>query len=281
MEFRTISGGRDRYVISQAGEGPDIVLLHGFPDTPYSWSELEAALLAAGWRVTVAWLRGYHPETIVADRPYDPETIGRDGLALLDAIQAPRAVLVGHDWGALIAYVAATLEPERVRAIVTMGIPHPSLLSRTPASLWAGRHFLGLKLPGAASRCRRNDFAYLGELYSRWAPAWSGPERDESLARAKQALSSPATLDGALGYYRDLPLAPAAVLGEVPAVRGLIVGGTVDLIDAELFTRTAAMLPEPSRALIVDGAGHWPHREQPDAVLPVLLSFLAELEAQQ
>ena len=281
MEFRTISGGRDRHVISQAGEGPDIVLLHGFPDTPYSWSELEAALLAAGWRVTVAWLRGYHPETIVADRPYDPETIGRDGLALLDAIQAPRAVLVGHDWGALIAYVAATLEPERVRAIVTMGIPHPSLLSRTPASLWAGRHFLGLKLPGAASRCRRNDFAYLGELYSRWAPAWSGPERDESLARAKQALSSPATLDGALGYYRDLPLAPAAVLGEVPAVRGLIVGGTVDLIDAELFTRTAAMLPEPSRALIVDGAGHWPHREQPDAVLPVLLSFLAELEAQQ
>jgi len=281
VEFRTISGGRDRHVISQAGEGPDIVLLHGFPDTPYSWSELEAALLAAGWRVTVAWLRGYHPETIVADRPYDPETIGRDGLALLDAIQAPRAVLVGHDWGALIAYVAATLEPERVRAIVTMGIPHPSLLSRTPASLWAGRHFLGLKLPGAASRCRRNDFAYLGELYSRWAPAWSGPERDESLARAKQALSSPATLDGALGYYRDLPLAPAAVLGEVPAVRGLIVGGTVDLIDAELFTRTAAMLPEPSRALIVDGAGHWPHREQPDAVLPVLLSFLAELEAQQ
>jgi pimeloyl-ACP methyl ester carboxylesterase len=279
MDFRTISAGTHPHVVSQAGAGPDIVLLHGFPDTPYSWSEVEAVLVAAGWRVTVAWLRGYHPETIVAGRPYDPETIGRDGLALLDAIQAPRAVLVGHDWGALIAYVAATLEPERVRAIVTLGIPHPSLLSRTPASLWAGRHFLGLKLPGAASRCRRRDFAYLGELYSRWAPAWSGPERDESLAAAKRALSTPETLDGALDYYRDLPLRPTALLHEVPAVRGLIVGGSVDIVDAELFTRTAAMLPEPSRALIVDGAGHWPHREHPDAVLPGLLSFLTELEA--
>jgi pimeloyl-ACP methyl ester carboxylesterase len=279
VEFRTISGGSDRHVVSQAGEGPDIVLLHGFPDTPYSWSEVETALVDAGWRVTVAWLRGYHPDTIVAGRRYDPETVGRDGLALLDAIQAPRAVLVGHDWGALIAYVAAALEPERVRAIVAVAIPHPSLLSRTPASLWAGRHFLGLKLPWAASRCRRDDFAYLGELYRRWAPSWSGPERDESLARAKRALSSSATLEGALAYYRDLPLGRSAVLGQIPAVPGLIVGGTVDLVDAALFTRTAAMLPRPSRALIVDGAGHWPHRENPDAVLPELLSFLTELEA--
>ena len=70
---------------------------------------------------------------------------------LLDAINAPGAVLVGHDWGALITYVAATLAPERVRAIVTLGIPHPSLLPRTPASIWAGRHFLGFKLPACGA----------------------------------------------------------------------------------------------------------------------------------
>ena len=225
------------------------------------------------------WLRGYHPDAIVSERPYDPETLGRDGLALLDAIEAPRAVLVGHDWGALICYVAAALQPERVRAIVTLGIPHPSLLSRAPASLWAGRHFLALKLPWAAWLCRRDDFAYLGELYRRWAPGWSGPERDESLARAKRALSSPATLEGALAYYRDLPIGRPALLSQAPAVPGLIVGGTADLVDAELFTRTAALLGEPSRALIVDGAGHWPHREDAGAVVPALLSFLSELDA--
>jgi pimeloyl-ACP methyl ester carboxylesterase len=277
VEFRTISDGPVRHVVSVAGDGPDVVLLHGFPDTPDSWTEAQAALVAAGWRVTVPWLRGYHPDTIVPGRRYDPETIGRDALALLDAIEARGAVLVGHDWGALISYVAAALDPARVRAIVTLGIPHPSLLPRSPASLWAGRHFLGFKLPGAARRTRRNGFAYLDTLYRRWAPGWSGPERDESLERAKRALSTPATLEGALGYYRDLPLGGSGA--PVPAVRGLIVGGTEDLIPAELFTRTAELLEEPSRALIVDGAGHWPHRENSAAVLPELVNFLSELEA--
>ena len=123
MDFQTISGGGQPFVVSQEGEGPDIVLLHGFPDTPFSYEALQRELVQAGWRVTVAWLRGYHPDTIVAGRPYDFETLGRDGLALLDAIGAPRAVVVGHDWGALITYVMATLAPERTRGIVTLAIP--------------------------------------------------------------------------------------------------------------------------------------------------------------
>ena len=60
---------------------------------------------------------------------------------------------------------------------------------------------------------------------------------------------------------------------------GLVVGGTADLVEPDLFTRTAAQLPAPSRALIVDGAGHWPHREDADAVVPELLTFLAQLDA--
>jgi len=279
VEFRTISSGGRRHVVSQAGDGADIVLVHGFPDTPSSWSEIEAALVDAGWRVTVPWLRGYHEETIVAGRRYDPETLGRDALELLDAIDAPRAVLVGHDWGALLTYAAATLAPDRIRAIVTSAIPHPSLLRRTPAALWATRHFLRLKLPWAARTCRRDDFAYLGELYERWAPSWSGPERDDSLRHAKQALSSQATLEGAIAYYRDLPLGGAPVIARVPAVPGLVIGGASGLADAELFTRTAELLAPPSRALIVEGSGHWPHREHAPVVVPELLRFVAQFGA--
>jgi pimeloyl-ACP methyl ester carboxylesterase len=280
MEFRTITGEEQRYVVSQRGDGPDVVLLHGFPDTPYSWSDIEATLVDAGWRVTVPWLRGYHEETIVPGRGYDSETLGRDGLGLLDAIGASRAVLVGHDWGALITYVAAALAPDRVRAITTFGIPHPSLLKRTPASMWAVRHFLGLKLPWSARTCRRNDFAYLDKLYRRWSPRWSGPERDETVRRAKQALSSPATLDGAIAYYRDLPFGgqPPA-LRRVPRVPGLIVGGEHDLGESAMLTRTAELLGPPSRALIVPDAGHWPHRENAAVVVPELLEFLAPLES--
>jgi pimeloyl-ACP methyl ester carboxylesterase len=277
MEFRTIAGEQQRFVISQAGEGPDIVLIHGFPDTPYSFADLQGELVRAGWRVTVPWLRGYHPDTIVPGRPYDFGTLGRDALGLLDALGAPQAVFVGHDWGALMTYVAATIAPERVRGMVTIGIPHPSQLERTPASLFAARHFLGLKLPWAERSARRNDFAYLEKLYSRWAPNWSGAERDESVRLVKQALSSQQTLAGALDYYRALPLGGSRLLDVPPPVRGLVIGGTVDLIDAELFRATPALLASQSRALIVEGAGHWPHREDAAVALPEIVRFVGEL----
>lgn len=277
MDFRTISGGALPLVVSSAGEGPDVVLFHGFPDTPYSWADTESVLLDAGWRVTIPWLRGYHPQTIVAGRAYDPQTLGRDALALLDALDMPRAVIVGHDWGALIAYVAAALAPERVAAIVTLGIPHPSLLSRRPSLLWAARHFAALRLPGAAARCRRGDFAYLELLYRRWAPGWSGPQRDQSIERVKQALTPASTLDGAIAYYRALPVRPPRVLQRVPELPGLIVGGQDDAAQRSAFDRTAELMGGPSRAVVVPRAGHWPHREQPGIVLPELRSFLTSV----
>jgi pimeloyl-ACP methyl ester carboxylesterase len=277
MDFKTISAGAQTFVVSQQGEGPDIVLVHGFPDTPYSFEQLQGELVAAGWRVTVPWLRGYQPQTIVAARPYDFETIGRDGLALLDAIGAPRAVLVGHDWGALMAYVMATLAPERTRGVVALAIPHPSVLKRSPASLFAARHFIALKLPWAAHSVRRNDFAYLARLYQRWAPNWTGAERDRSLQLAKQALSTSATLEGAIDYYRALPLGGSRLLDQPPAVPTLCVGGTRDLIDVELYEASAALFPRPSRALIVEGAGHWPHREGGQRVLEEIVAFAGAL----
>ena len=202
---------------------------------------------------------------------------------MLDALGLPRAVLVGHDWGALLAYVAAALDPQRVRAVVTCGIPHPSVLRRTPRALWGVRHFLALKLPWAAWHCRRDDFAYLEELYTRWSPNWSGPERELTLRLAKEALATPATLDGAISYYRDLPLGGARVAEKVGAVPGLIIGGDHDRAvgGTDLFAATATLLPEPSRALIVPGAGHWPQRENEALVMRELLSFLAELDAPQ
>jgi pimeloyl-ACP methyl ester carboxylesterase len=277
VQFRTVTGGGQPFVVSQAGTGADVVLLHGFPDTPHSYVQLASSLVDDGWRVTVPWLRGYQAETIVPGRPYDPETLGRDALALLDALGLQRAALVGHDWGALAVYAAAALAPERVRAMVTIAIPHPSVLRRTPASLWAVRHFFVLKLPWAERICRRNDFAYFDRLYRRWAPNWSGPERERTLADAKQALSSPQTLNGALDYYRALPLSRTPLLESAPPVPGMAIGGTEDLADVELFGRTAELLPEPSRSLVVDGAGHWPHRENAPLVLGALREYLAGL----
>jgi pimeloyl-ACP methyl ester carboxylesterase len=279
MEFQEIESGGQPFVVSQQGEGPDVVLVHGFPDTPHSYAALQRTLASAGWRVTVPWLRGYHPATIVAGRPYDFETLGRDGLALLDAIGAQQAVVVGHDWGALIAYVVATLAPERVRGLVPIAIPHPSLLQRTPASLYRARHFLALKLPWAQASTRRGDFAYLERLYKRWAPNWSGPAREQSIAQVKRALSEPGTLAGAIDYYRALPLGGSKLLDTAPAVPALLVGGTADIVAPELFSASAELFAAPSRALLVQGAGHWPHREDEAAVVGEIVAFAGELRS--
>jgi pimeloyl-ACP methyl ester carboxylesterase len=278
-EIATNNG--QRFVYAEAGSGPLVVLIHGFPDTPHSWERIATGLADAGYRAAWPWLRGYHPDTIVEGRGYDAVTIGSDPIAFLDALGEREAILVGHDWGASIVYAAASLHPERVRAIVPIAIPHPSLLPRDPRTLWAARHFLALKMPWAERSVRRGDFAYLETLYARWAPNWSGPVRDQSLADVKEAFRDERSLSGALAYYRALSPRIAAELERPPSVPGLVVGGTADILEPDLYVRTAGLLGAGSDSLIVEGAGHWPHREGEDEFLARLISFVGEVGSKQ
>jgi pimeloyl-ACP methyl ester carboxylesterase len=261
---------------TDSGEGPLVVLLHGFPDTPSGWQDTRVALNDAGYRTVVPYLRGYHPDTIVRGRSYGGPEIGQDAVRLLQAIGADEAVLVGHDWGAAIAYRAAALAPELVRGVCGVAIPHPSLLERSPAMLWRGRHFVTLRLPSGPALARRGDFAYIDTLMRRWAPSWSGPAREQTLADVKAAFADPLVLDSALAYYRDVSLGEA-----VPRVGrpGLVVGGSEDLVAAEVFERSPEAFDAPCEVVIADGAGHWPHREAPQLFTERLIGFLAALPA--
>jgi pimeloyl-ACP methyl ester carboxylesterase len=269
------------FVFAQTGEGPLVILLHGFPDTPHGWEGIADRLADAGYKAVRPWLRGYHPDTIVEGRPYDPVTIGSDPIVFLDALGEREAILVGHDWGASIVYAAATLHPDRVRAIVPIGIPHPSLLPRDPETLWAARHFLSLKMPWASRTVRRADFAYLETLYGRWAPNWAGPARERAIADVKRAFSDERSLSGALAYYRALSPRTPPELARPPSVRGLVVGGTTDILGPDLYAQTADLLGAGSDSLIVEGAGHWPHREGEEAFVTRLISFVGEVERRQ
>lgn len=251
-----------------------MVLLHGFPDTPSGWQGTSAALNSAGYRTVVPYLRGYHPDTIVQGRGYGGEEIGQDAVRLLEAIDAEPAVLVGHDWGASIAYRAAATAPQRVRAVGGVAIPHPSLLSRSPALLWKGRHFITLSLPTGPWLAARRDFAYIDVLIRRWAPNWSGPGRESTLAEVKRCFADPRVLDAALGYYRDVSLGEGLPRIAQP---GFVAGGTTDLIDQSVFRRSPEMFDGPCEVLIAEGAGHWPHREAPELFNQRLIGFLAAL----
>jgi pimeloyl-ACP methyl ester carboxylesterase len=274
MDFKTASAHGQTFRFCDSGEGPAVVLIHGFPDTPMGWEDTRLALNAAGFRTIVPYLRGYHPETIVAGRAYGGKEIGEDAIRLLDALELERAVLVGHDWGASVVYRAGAMAPERARAICAVAIPHLRLLGRSPALLWGGRHFITLRLPSGPWLARRSDFAYLDVLMRRWAPNWSGAAREATLADAKQAFSDPRVLEGAISYYRAV--SPRDGLGRIQ-VPGLVVGGTTDIVPPALFSRSGEFFDAPCDVLIADGAGHWPHRERSAAFHERLLAFLTGL----
>ncbi|HEY3021639.1 MAG TPA: alpha/beta hydrolase [Solirubrobacteraceae bacterium] len=269
----TATAHGQQFVFEDSGSGPLVVLFHGFPDTPNGWAPTAQALNAAGYRTVVPYLRGYHPDTIVAGRRYGAAEIGEDAIRLLDALGAERAVLVGHDWGAGVVYRAAAIAPERVRALCCVAIPHPRQIKRSPSVLWGARHFLTLRVATGPWLARHDDFAYLDTLMRRWAPNWSGPDRDATLRDVKRAFADPRVLDAALAYYRD---ASAGGVGRLkpPA---LIVGGTTDILGPETFRRSPEGFEGPCDVLIVEGTGHWPHREARAQFEERLLAFLAGL----
>ena len=262
-----------KFVYADSGSGPLVVLVHGFPDLPTGWADTAVALNAAGYRTVVPYLRGYHPDTIVPGRSYGPEEIGEDALKLLDAIGEERAVLVGHDWGAAVVYRASIIAPERVRGMCGVAIPHPRVIKPSPALLWKARHFLTLKLPTGTMLMRGRGFKHVDTLMKRWAPRWSGPEREACRAEITRAFADPVVLDGALQYYRD------AERGGVPnvTVPGLVVGGTTDLLAPSVFERAPEAFDAPCEVVICDGAGHWPHRESAALFQERLIGWLGGL----
>src|ERR1700761_9715000 len=90
----------------EEGSGSLVLMLHGFPDTAHSWDDLRPRIAAKGYRAVSPFMRGYHP-TGIPDRDTDQETLARDPLALIEALGASQAVIIGHDWGASAAYGAA------------------------------------------------------------------------------------------------------------------------------------------------------------------------------
>src|ERR1700743_3421430 len=149
IQFVDANGRKFAYL--EEGTGPLVLMLHGFPDTAHTWDHLRSRIAAKGYRAVSPFMRGYHP-TEIPDRDADQETLARDALALVDALGASEAAVIGHDWGASGAYVASALGRERVKKLFFLAIPHPATLRPTLKKLWGVRHFAMYKLPGAPER---------------------------------------------------------------------------------------------------------------------------------
>ncbi len=263
------------------GDGPLVLCLHGFPDTPHTWSDLMPRLHAAGYRAVAPFMRGYPPTEAPANGSYSAKDLAEDAVALLDAFGAATAIIIGHDWGALAAYAAVALAPERFERLITVAIPHPRALNlNNPRALWAARHFVTFQVRGATvAWMERDNYAALDTIYRRWSPTWDYP--DTELAPAREALAQPGGVEGMLGYYwsflaeRRNP-AVQTLLRRHTTIPTLTVLGEADgALALDTMKRPYNAFTGAYTQVIMPGAGHFLHREKPQAFADHVLSFLA------
>lgn len=260
-----------RFALLQEGEGPLVLLMHGFPDTAHTWDHVRPALAQAGYRAVSPFMRGYAPTEIPDGDLYSNRDLGTDIIALIDALGYQRAILVGHDWGASACYAAAGLHPERIERLVTIGIPHPRTIKPSLRSLWKVRHFIAFKLPGAVRRFQRNDFQAVNTLYKRWSPGWDRPESE--LETVKNSLAAPGCANAALGYYRCLSTKLDPFMKTKLAMPTLCFAGETDIIAVDAYENAHWMFTGDYQIETLPG-GHFMHRESPDEFVAKLVAYL-------
>ncbi len=252
-----------------AGDGPPVLLLHGFPDTHEVWCKQVPTLLAAGFRVIAPDLRGCGRTETPAGGPasYRLATLIADVRALLDALDIEKVLLVGHDWGAVIGWSFAIANPERVLRYAALSVGHPTAYARGGLrQKLMGWYVLAFQIRGLAEwLLSRDDFALLGRLtrFPQQVPNW------------RVHLGRPGRLTAAINYYRaNLSLVLPFERGDVTVpVLGVWSSRDIALVERQM-TNSARFCKAGFRYERLDGVGHWMPLEAPEKLNPLLLDFL-------
>ena len=275
----------------EMGAGPLVLCLHGFPDNAYTYSSLLPHLAAAGLHGVAPFMRGYAPTSAAPDGRYQSVLLAQDAVALISALGAERAFLVGHDWGAQATYGAAVLAPERVMKIVTFGASHPGAVRGDLAvsyerlkGIW---HAYFFQMPFAEQAVAANDYAFLERWWRDASPEYDLPP--EVMERVKKTFRQPGVVTAALNYYRhtfhpDNRDAALSALQErvstAPTpVPTLAFHGTKDRPGRlEAFTGMDDLFLNGLEKVILPGAGHFVHLERPAEVNPRTVAFFTTSE---
>ncbi len=272
-----------RLHLVEAGEGPLVILLHGFPEFWYSWRFQIPVLVRMGYRVVAPDMRGYN----LSDKPtgvssYRLERLTDDIAELIDALGEQRAAVVGHDWGGNVAWWFGMRHPDKLSRLAVLNCPHPEhnlAMMRSRRQVGKSRYMLLFQLPWYPERkLLANDAAVLRGLY-RSDPVREGAFTETDIDRYVQAMSG-GTIRAALHYYRALlrrnPLALRKQLRPIERPVQVIWGARDRHLGLE-FSRPPASLVADLRYDLVDDASHAVQIDRPAKVNARLKEFLDPL----
>jgi pimeloyl-ACP methyl ester carboxylesterase len=253
-------------------DGPVVVLLHGFPESNLMYQPVIDRLTAQGFRCLAPLQRGYSPGARPKRRrDYRDSELAGDVLALIDTSGAQRVHLVGHDWGAFVAWYIAQQFPDRLHTLTALSVPHPAAFLKAVATsrqALSSLYMLLFQLPWLPERLLLSKRAISGLMATRSAP---------ELAEAEmKAIQQPGMLTGALNWYRGLPFSSPRVARKKVTVPTLYVWSDDDVALKEKGARLCAdYVVGDYRFEVLEGASHWLLDEQPETVADLLLEWLA------
>jgi pimeloyl-ACP methyl ester carboxylesterase len=254
--------------------GRPVLLLHGFPEAAVQWTHQVGALGAAGYRAVAPDQRGYSPDVrpSAVDEYRLDELVG-DVLRIADAFGWPAFDLVGHDWGAAVAWAVAANHPDRVRSLVALSVPHPTpfgqAIREDEDQAQRSAYMTLFRQAGTAEkRLLADDAAALRRAYDHKVPR-------SRIEEYVQRFSEPGALTAALNWYRAMRLSTLEV-GPVD-VPTLYLWGTEDsAVGSTAALATEKYVTGPYRFAMLEDLSHWLSEEAPELVTTVLLAHLSD-----
>jgi pimeloyl-ACP methyl ester carboxylesterase len=251
-------------------DGEPVVLLHGFPQRAASWDAVAGQLHRAGYRTVAPDQRGYSPGARPRGRrAYRiPELVG-DVAALVDQLDAGPVHLVGHDWGAAVAWAVAAQRPELLRTLTTVSVPHPRAFL---ASMLRGRqllrswYFLPFNVPGLVEHlATRHPDRFRAVLVA------GGGMTPEQAAGVQRDVVEYGALPGALAWYRALPVSRPDAIGRVHVPTTHVWSTRDSALDRSGAELTAEWVAAPYRLEIIEGADHWLPERHPERLARIIV----------
>ena len=272
-----ITNGIRMHYVTQ-GEGPLIVLLHGFPEFWYSWRFQIPFLAEHGYTVVAPDLRGYN-DTDKPRKGYDIPTLLRDIEGLIKGLGQEKAIIVGHDWGGGLAWGFAIRYPHMTERLIVMNAPHPQAMLRefrTLKQLRKSWYMFLFQIPWLPETILlRNHANEIGRILRGSAVQKDAFPR-EVIAKYQAARSKPGAVTAALNYYRQIfrhPPGPAERKSHI-SIPTLLIWGEQDIALGIELTYGLEQWVDNIQVKRIPDSGHWVQQEQPDKVNQLMLAFL-------